>query len=351
MKLFEYIKNFKLFTKMVNNGYISIVDHPTENLQIINYTKKCQAEKVWNDATIKSRGIIINSITTEIVALPFKKFFNYEEIEDKSEIPDLPYSIYNKLDGSLGILYWINDIPYIATKGSFVSEQALHATKILHTKYKDCFNLLNRNITYLFEIIYPEDLHCISYKDTDDIFLIGEINRFTDEEYDIYDDDLPFPKAEHINFYFDNWVNIREYIDGSNKEGFVIKFSNNYRIKLKYESYWKLHYTKSGFTAKKILAKLKEGKTDEINETIKIFDEEQQIYFKKILNNILDIYNKIIDKCISEIDDKYFYADNKTAAEYIKTCTYPSIMFAIKNKKDINKSKIWDYVENSLKLQ
>jgi RNA ligase len=41
------------------------------------------------------------------------------------------------MDGSLGILYWIKDKPFVATRGSFESDQAVKATKILHERYQD----------------------------------------------------------------------------------------------------------------------------------------------------------------------------------------------------------------------
>ena len=42
-------------------------------------------------------------------------------------------------------------------------------------------------------------------------------------------------------YTYDNvkqWENLREIIDGTNREGFVIKFLNNFRLKLKYAEYF-----------------------------------------------------------------------------------------------------------------
>ena len=154
MKLQEYL-DVNLLNKMIDLGYVLVNKHPNVDLYILNYSKVCPIDRMWNDVTEKCRGLIVDS-EGNVKARPFRKFYNYEEIEDKSIIPNLPFKVYDKMDGSLGILYWIDDIPYIATKGSFTSEQAQIGTAILHAMGYDAFKELDKNITYLFEIIIPE---------------------------------------------------------------------------------------------------------------------------------------------------------------------------------------------------
>ena len=78
MKLFEYV-NQEEFIEMVKQGYITVNSHDNgAGYKIINYSKICQAEKVWNDTTEKCRGIIVDS-QNNIIARPFKKFYNFEE--------------------------------------------------------------------------------------------------------------------------------------------------------------------------------------------------------------------------------------------------------------------------------
>lgn len=75
---------------------------------------------MWNHATLTCRGLIADSEGT-ILARPSTKFFNLEQVE---QLPDEPFEVYEKLDGSLGILYWLDDEPYISTRGSFESPQS-----------------------------------------------------------------------------------------------------------------------------------------------------------------------------------------------------------------------------------
>ena len=353
MKLFDYI-NKEEYELMLKEGYIFEQQHTLfKDIYLISYSKICQMQKIWNDTTTKCRGIVYNKTTEEILAIPFKKFFNYEEFpeEEINEKIDLllkdnhNYKIYNKLDGSLGILYWVDNIPFICTKGSFNSEQAFHANYILATKYESIFNKLDRDITYLFEVIYPTDLHVVSYGDVDDIFLIGAINRQTGEDINIYT--IPyFAKTICYDDVFD-WRNIRNIINGDNKEGFVVRFDNGFRFKLKYERYWELHYLKTGLTRKKILNALIEDKSNVIKSAISRFDEEHQIYYNHIVSDIIDRYNEIYNICKAEYEE---FTDIKEGAEYYKTCTYPSIMFSMRDGRyDMVRKYIYKFIKNSEK--
>jgi RNA ligase len=180
--------------KYYQDGLLLRQTHPTLDLTIWNYTPKVQYEKLWDEITLQCRGLVTNS-KGEIVARPFKKFFNYEEYKPE-EIPNEDYVVYEKMDGSLGILFyyeeeltderryniWFNnnyetgmerffdpnnlpdfDNPYyeptpktkgewvLSTRGSFTSSQAIKGTEMLK-KYP--LEKLDRNNTYLFEIIY-----------------------------------------------------------------------------------------------------------------------------------------------------------------------------------------------------
>jgi len=105
--------------------------HPEDpDIRIFNYTQTVQFSKAWDDVTRQCRGLILNVKTGEVLARPFPKFFNYgEHIQNAWTIPDEVPIISEKLDGSLGILYSLNGKSWIATRGSFMSDQAIWATE------------------------------------------------------------------------------------------------------------------------------------------------------------------------------------------------------------------------------
>lgn len=342
MKLQEYL-DVNLLHKMIDLGYILVNKHPNVDLYILNYSKICPIDKMWNDVTEKCRGLIVDS-EGNIKARPFRKFYNYEEIEDKSIIPNLPFKVYDKMDGSLGILYWIGDIPYMATKGSFTSEQAQIGTAILHAMGYNVFKELDKNITYLFEIITPEDPKIVNYGEIEDIFLITGINIETGEEINI--DDMIMFRSVYTYDNVKQWENLREIIDGTNREGFVIKFSNNFRLKLKYTEYFELHHILYGLSENKIFEFLRDDKLDDLQVLIDKLPEPQKVKIEYIINQFIIAYNVIKMQCIN--DFRSDFETRKEAAEYFKTCKYPSVLFAMLNGEDVTRY-IWKIIAKERK--
>lgn len=172
--------NIQDLKQLIADDYINVQKHPTADLYIYNYSPKAQYDRLWNDWTLACRGLIMNALY-EVVARPFHKFFNLEETENLI-LPDEPFEVYEKMDGSLGILYWADGKPAIATRGSFTSEQAIVATELLHTKYANSLEHLDPTKTYLFEIIYPENRIVIDYGDARKLVLLAVIDTKTGAE-------------------------------------------------------------------------------------------------------------------------------------------------------------------------
>ena len=80
-------EDIALIEKMIDDGCISRQKHPLASLYILNYNKKANFNKVWNRATKMCRGLIVDE-DRNIVARPFEKFFNYEEIAVSDELGD-----------------------------------------------------------------------------------------------------------------------------------------------------------------------------------------------------------------------------------------------------------------------
>lgn len=348
MKLNEYIGND--LNELIEAGMVNEIHHPVANLTMYNYSKECQANACWCDTTKKCRGLIVDG-DNNIVARPMAKFFNYEEYVQWDTMDMIPteerFEVTEKLDGSLGILYWVDDTPFITTKGSFESEQGAHATALLHDRYKNIWNRLDRNLTYMFEIIYPGDPHIVRYNDVDDIFLIAvqDTNipgkEIPVEDYaDIFNVVPKYPDVE-------DWTKVRENIDGTNREGFVIKFESGFRLKLKYEEYVKLHYYKHAITPKKILEYVIEDRLEELEEVWNKFDEESQIYYNEMVQGLNEKFEAIYDEFMSV--HKTGFETRKDAAMYYQTCKYPSLHFAKEfSSEEVLDKLIWKMVKNNL---
>lgn len=346
MKLGEYI-DLDLLNKMIEQKYINVQESEQfPGIVIYNYSKTCQINKIWNDVTCKCRGLIVNTCTNEILSRPFVKFWNYEEISDKSIIPKLSFEVFEKMDGSLGIMYFVDGIPYIATRGSLNSIQGKHATKVLHSKYSNCFNKLDKSKTYLFEIIWNEEHHCVQYGDYDDIVLLAVVDTETGIEEDIYKYSDIFTCTKKYTGVKD-WRSIREIFDGTNREGFVVKFSNNFRMKMKYEQYFRIHFLKNMLNEKTVLEALSSGDISKLNETILDLDEENQIFYHKLVEKFTKRYDDIYKYCIEQVN-KYTNISDKEAAQYITKDKYSGVIFFLRKNKllnDRNVPIIWNYIK------
>lgn len=337
----------QLIQEMIKQKYISVHKHPEYELYIYNYTKQASAEHIWNEATELCRGLILGK-DMNIVARPFAKFYNYEElVEQHIQIPDLPFEVYEKLDGSLGIMYFVNSKPYIATRGSFDSDQAIHANKLLYDKYIDQVHLLDQTKTYLFEIIYNDPKVrsnlIVDYGDTDDIFLLAVIDTDTGIEDDIEQYKHIFKTAQRYDSVKD-YLQFRNEQNGKNREGFVIKFANGFRMKLKFEEYFKAHYVKSHLSRKDILNAIMSNKVFELRKKVHDLDSEEcLIYFDDVANEIIMKYNDIVQLCHKDLDANTF-ADRKTAAQYFLKCKYPAVLFKMFDQRSFE-DIVWKIVE------
>ena len=338
MKLKDYL-DVDLLRKMIDLGYVNVSKHDFVDLYILNYSKSCALDQIWNDVTEKCRGLIVDAVGN-IRSFPFRKFYNYEEIQDKSIIPNLPFKAYEKMDGSLGISYWIGNTMFLATRGSFNSEQAQIGTAILHSKGWDVLNQLDKNLTYLFEIITQKDPKVVNYGELEEIFLLAVIDTNTGKELNIDDFDHLFrPVSEYRDIK--EWRNLRDCIDGTNREGFVIKFENGFRLKLKYQEYFELHYLLNDLTDNTIFDMLRNNQLDDLQVIIDKLPEPQQKRINYIANMYLHSFGLIKKHCIN--DFRSDFETRKDAAEYFKTCEYPSVLFAMLNGEDVTRY-IWKII-------
>jgi RNA ligase len=317
--------------KMINEKYISVQKHPTVDIFIYNYTQKAQFDRMWNNETLSCRGLIMDK-DYNIVARPFKKFFNLEEIINRGEqLPIEDFVITEKMDGSLGIIYWIGDKPYLATRGSFVSEQAIEGTKILHERYLE--GNWNKQYTYLFEIILPWNRIVVDYKEVRDIFLLAVVHTQTGEETNdwLWKHHYDFPVVRH-NEGIKDVTKLKE-LQEDNKEGFVIRYKNGNRYKVKFDEYVRLHRLITMVNARSIWDLLRnEQPFDELLERV---PDEFYEWVKKTKKDLEEEFRLIEKVCLSHYAKlKNLSTRKEQAIETFKKCKkYSSVIFSMLDKK------------------
>lgn len=286
MKLHELIDK-DLLAEMYDGGYINLQVHPREPLGILNYAKKTAWEGVWNDATMKCRGLIYDMTTMEVLARPFEKFFNYGQLSDWTP-PGGPVVATDKQDGSLGILYPLPDGTWaVATRGSFASDQAVHATELFNRKYAHEVRL-DPKITYLFEIIYPENRIVLDYGSKDDLILLGAVEIETGRQFTAVEALYIMRWTGMITetFRATTWEDALAMEPRENAEGIVVHFlETGERVKLKQEDYVALHRIVTGLTNRTVWEAMSQGKT--IMEIQEPLPEEFHPWVEEVATDLL----------------------------------------------------------------
>lgn len=332
--------NLKLLEKYYQEGWLIKQIHPLLPLIIWNYSQATQFERKWDEITLQCRGLVTD-IEGNIVARPFKKFFNIEENE---HTPTSEFEVYEKMDGSLGILFNYNEEWVFASRGSFTSDQCVKFKEIFYKNHDDL--LLSKSNTYLFEIIYPENRIVVDYGNEEKIVMLGEIHTQSGDELDLeFNMELGFNIVKKYNGIKD-YKQLKSLIQ-DNQEGFVVKFSNGDRCKIKGEEYLRLHKIMTEISTKSVWEYLSSG---------------DDIY--KLLQNVPDEFFEKIERYIDELESQYilieakagnmfeklkqFTDDRATFAKYAKISSLSPILFKMLDQKSY-REVIWNMIKPAYK--
>ena len=330
-----------LLEKYHQDGLLDKQTHPTLPLTIWNYSPKVQYEELWDDVTLQCRGLVTDD-KGNIIARPFRKFFNLEE---GKFTPTETFEVWEKMDGSLGVVFWYNDEWHIATRGLFTSDQAIKGKEMLsklNTKYG-----LYPEYTYLMEIIYPENLICVDYKGVEKLVVLacfhtktgveGSITEMVNEGFEVV------KKYDGITDY----KNLKEMIK-DDEEGFVVRFTNGDRIKIKGSEYLRLHKIMTNVSTTSIWELMSNNESidtylkdvpDELYKRIKLYENTLKYSYYQYWNQCGKMYEYFR---YGKYGDKEVEPTKKEFAEYIKD-KHPvikAIMFAMWDGKDYDKI-IW----------
>jgi len=345
--------NVNLFADHLSTGMVNRQFHPRLPLAILNYSHEAQFSRTWDDVTMQCRGLIYNVDTEEVVARPFRKFFNAEELGPSKLGQAFGKNVQatDKMDGSLGIMY--PDDSYagwaIATRGSFTSDQADKGTWLLRNLYLPYWGSgPSTESTYLFEIIYPENRIVLDYGKTEQLVFLATVNTETghvggpDSSFG-----WPGPRTQIFPAYSVKMIRALPVRD--NAEGYVLRNEKTgFMAKVKYEEYVRLHRIIFGMNEKRVHAHLRENRPiDElyigvpeefhqwINDTWMWLDGQ----FLSIKTIVESDYQETIEYLCT-------YRDNwtqKDFAELVKKKKFSGLLFSRHQGKDITDS-IWKLI-------
>jgi RNA ligase len=208
-------------------------------LRLYVYSQRCVFEAAWDSITELARGLVVDIEQLKLLATPFPKFFNFGE--RSATLPSEPFEVFEKLDGSLGIVFHDGNAWRVVTKGSFNADQSAWAMNWLEQQQIALSNM-TPGWTYLFEIIYQANRVVVRYTH-EGLTLLGAYRENGEEETDLDSLAQKLGTAVAKRHAFDSIakaVAVAEQLDADN-EGFVVRFAGGFRVKLKGEAYLRIH--------------------------------------------------------------------------------------------------------------
>ncbi len=315
-----------------------------DRLAIYTYTDQCVYDSAWDDITRNCRGHVYDLLTGACAAYAFPKFFNLGE--NKENLPECfpwhePYEIYEKMDGWLGVLYRHDGQYHVASRGSFHSSGAVWATQYIRTRDLSC---LPDEATLCFEIIHPEHKIILDYDNQSTLVILAAYNRVTGVEYPrtlvaewARRIDVPIvPILAHMSLE----ELLHSQKNRENFEGFVLRFSDGRRVKVKTEWYMQMARIMSNLNPIAIWEVMLHGKVRhdylvQVPEELRPIAERYQAILEGQYARVLDEIDRVAAPILREFGDnrKSLALHLKERSEelgYIK----PAIFLLLDGKRD-----------------
>ena len=341
-KILEFIEKNPDTWELELNERLIHTKH-SDNLVCFKYA----TEADFSDPLVcEARGIIIDLDEHQVVCWPFDKFFNVQE-QYAADIDWRSAKVLEKIDGSMIKMFWYKDAWRFATSSTCDAKDAaiqgykdLTYSEIISKSenFRDIpFDKLNKDYTYVFELVSPLNQVVIRYDETI-LFYLAARNNKTGEEVD---NELPGfikPKS-YLLSTLEECVEAAESLndgDEIEKEGFVVVDENHNRVKIKSPVYVAMHRmaTSKVFTSKRMAELFCSG--EDFSKFAKDFPSDA---------HIIKYYDWQFEEMRHKAEDMMLYArrlyeeydhDRKAVAMMIKDSPYAWAGFkAIGNEKSI----------------
>lgn len=321
--------------ELIEQGYIISQTHPTLPLTIYNYAAKTQYERFWQESTLTCRGLVLDA-NYQPVARPLRKFFNLGE--HQGNLPDGVPEVYEKLDGSMILLFHYADQWVVASRGSFASEQAIKAKSMLD-RYQDAVAKLDRDHTYMLEVIYPENRIVVDYGTAERLVMLAAIETVTGNEIHLTEIAWPDRAKTYPANSLPDWLQSLKQDDLPNQEGFILKWPNGFRVKYKLDEYVRLHRILTRIQAKDIWECL--SLKQNLDGFLEAVPDEFYNWVKDVRVDLETQFAAIEAECRSAFKD---LGDRKATAAYFQTQKYPKILFLMLDDRDYS-DVIWRMIK------
>lgn len=322
--------------KLVDEGLLKKTE--TDKLVQYNYTDLCAYTNQWNEYTIENRGNIYEKETGKLICKGMPKFFNFDQLSEEEQErlkKRTDFTVSIKYDGCLGFIYKYDGTIMCNSRGSFNSFVTEQMYKIIN-QYRNIDTFVSNGYNLIVEVICPETKIIVDYKGVTEFRLITayrngkEISREHLVQIS-YLTDIPIVSSAGMSLQeLFIWQRTHDYTE----EGFVLRYSDNYRVKIKSNDYLRIASAAHNLNMRTVWKNMRDnvidsyltGLPDELYKT----GQEYYLALLKERTTILDEANKIAEQ-VKHLDNKQlglYFKDNPNK--------YSGIVFNIRNNKPVD---------------
>lgn len=322
---------------LVLEGAVNKAKHPIHPLWIYNYSHQAVPKygNKWPQALSEARGLVLDE-SGEIIARAFPKFWDM----DINNIRKEPCTITEKMDGSMIIAFGYRGDIVVATRGSFMSEQAMMAYNLITYTYHDHYQFNNH--TDVFELVGPGNRIVVNYGGGDKLVYL---TSFSPDGHELWHREMVGDAGiEIVKFWeFDTVLDAVNCPETKNREGFVVRWQDGTREKIKFDEYKKLHRVVFGISEWTIWDCLRSGRPLPID-----FSHDMDLWVSAKSMDLVFAFGSLTDK-ISERYDIYMSTHPQTRKDFallVNGDAHKSAMFLLYNgKMEEYAAYLWKQIE------
>ena len=353
LKILRFINSNHNWRKILSSPPYNLMFRDFDGYTLIKYNQLFSDFK--QQMVREARGIIIQKKGRKyrLVRIAFTKFFCVGDPNAKRDLYKLAHRkqwfVEEKIDGSLITLAWWDNKWHVSTSGSidaykaplsFSNGDIQNFGRLFEyaSKGKIDYKQLDKRYTYMFELIGLENKVIVPYE-KEDIYYLGRRDNYTLLEIPYFDDDCagvkkckrpkcrivkvnknPKKVMKELQKEVNNFTKEDEHF-----EGYVISDESlKTRVKMKSTQYMELFFQKGNgiFTPRKILLMILDSKDDDILSSFPEYKSQFDMVRRALCIWLENVKNDL------RYMDTHTWEDKKSFAEWAKTATNASIIFA-----------------------
>lgn len=291
------------------------------------------------DLQMLCRGLIVCSVTGAIMARPFKRFRNYGENNHYPATNSI-FHAFDKLDGSL-VIVWFDGSNWRAnTKGTFYGEEPRQRLIERHLAELNPNQTLQVGRTYLFELTGTMNQHVVHYNYASKLTHLCTIDNLTGKHTWSTKECLTAAPKDYSSCLLEELQSILSGASGSEKEGFVVVFADGTIFKMKGEDFVRLHRMSAGLTFASFVKGMADTNIQTPNDVAMALLRYIDANEEEAKDTILDWYHAVISATNPLLDKVTLLLnmglDDKEAAMMISNHVVRNTYFGLKKHNRYN---------------